>query len=152
MQSNQKQSRVWGTVRDTLWLAAINTYCYVRHPYLTAFAFRFRTGLPAPACPKHPVDKFLWRKIFDHDPTMIAMSDKIRAKQVASDRCPDLKIPKVLWVGDRFEDIPPDLISGDAVVKSTHGSGYFHIIRDGIYDRDELISETRRWFLGLINP
>ena len=54
-------------------------------------------------------------------------------------------MPETLWVGKRFEDIPPDLLAGDVVVKSNHGSGYFHIIRDGNYDRRALISETRRW-------
>ncbi len=132
-------------LKDAFWLTFITAYCYGRHPFLTVFAIIKRKSLPAPACPNHPIDKFLWRKIFDHDPSTIRMSDKLAAKQIAAELYPDIKVPETLWVGKRFEDIPPDLLAGDAVVKSTHGSGFFHIIRHGKYNRRELISKTRKW-------
>ncbi|MGI9514102.1 MAG: ATP-grasp fold amidoligase family protein [Anderseniella sp.] len=132
-------------LQDILWLAFVNAYVYLRHPLLTLFATRERPGLPNPACPHHVIDKFLWRKVFDRDPSSVAMSNKIAAKQIAVDLCPDIKAPRTLWVGERFEDIPPQLLAGDTVVKSTHGSGFFHIIRNGHYDREEMIARTRKW-------
>lgn len=132
-------------VTDAFWLSFITAYCYIRHPFLTNFTRTQHRRLPAPACPDHPVDKFLWRKIFDRDPATTTMSDKLAAKQIASDLCPDIKVPRTLWVGERFEDIPPHLIAGDAVVKTTHGSGFFHIIQDGHYDRQDMIARTRKW-------
>jgi len=73
------------------------------------------------------------------------MSDKLAAKKLAHDLCPDIGIPKTLWVGEQFENIPLELISGDVVVKSNHGSGFFHVIRNGDYDRQEMIAKTRKW-------
>lgn len=145
MLSNGKKRVLSDVYKDIFWQTFITAYCYIRHPYLTYFTRAQHRKLPAPACPEHPVDKFLWRKIFDRDPSSVTMSDKLVAKQIACDVCPDIKVPETLWVGERFEDIPLDLITGDAVVKSTHGSGFFHIIRDGNYDRQEMIAKTRKW-------
>ncbi|MEM9471340.1 MAG: ATP-grasp fold amidoligase family protein [Pseudomonadota bacterium] len=91
------------------------------------------------------VDKFLWRKVFDHDPLSTKLSDKLASKQIALDLCPEVKMPRTLWTGQRFEDIPPELIAGDAVVKANHGSGLFQVIRNGVYDREEMIAMTRKW-------
>lgn len=132
-------------LKAAFWLTFVTVYCYIRHPLLTCFAISKRNGLTAPACPDHPVDKFLWRKVFDRDPSTILMSDKLAAKKLALDLCPDIKVPETLWVGERFEDIPAELLAGDAVVKSSHGSGFFHIIRNGNYDRLEMIARTRKW-------
>lgn len=145
MSSDDKKSIVSDTLRDAFWLIFVNGYIYVRHPFLTFFAKRERTGLPNPASPHHVFDKFLWRKIFDRDPVSVAMSDKLAAKQIASDLCPQLKVPQTLWTGRRFEDIPSELLAGDVVVKSSHGSGFFHIVRGGSYDRQEMIAKTRKW-------
>ena len=145
MASNDNKITIPDAFRDAFWLTVITAYCYIRHPRLTYFTWMQHWKLPAPACPDHPVDKFFWRKIFDRDPSSVVMSDKLAAKQMACDLCPEIKIPKTLWVGERFEDIPPELIAGDAVVKTTHGSGFFHIVRDGNYDRQEMISKTRKW-------
>lgn len=145
MSFHGKKSRFPDAFLDVLWLTFVNGYVYIRHPFLTFFASRERTGLPNPARPHHLFDKFLWRKVFDRDPSTVAMSDKLAAKQIACGLCPDIKAPETLWVGDRFEDIPLELLAGDAVVKSTHGSGFFHIIRAGDYDRQEMIARTRRW-------
>ena len=145
MLPNEKKYNFSDACEDIFWKFSINVYCYIRHPFLTFFASRERTGMPCPASPHHVFDKFLWRKIFDRDPSSIAMTDKLAAKQIACSLCPDVKVPETLWIGERFEDIPAELIAGDAVVKSTHGSGFFHIIRAGNYDRHEMIAKTRKW-------
>lgn len=145
MSSDGKKRTFPDALGDALWLIFVNSYVYIRHPFLTLFAKRERTGLPNPACPHHVFDKFLWRKIFDRDPSSVAMSDKLAAKQIASELCPQVKVPQTLWTGQRFEDIPPKLIAGDAVVKTSHGSGFFHVIRHGNYDRQEMIARTRKW-------
>ncbi|MGI9514101.1 MAG: ATP-grasp fold amidoligase family protein [Anderseniella sp.] len=145
MSSDEKKRTFSDVCRDVFWLSFVTAYCYVRHPYLTCFTWMLGKKLPTPADPDHPVDKFFWRKIFDRDPSSVALSDKLRAKQIAIELCPDIKVPETLWTGQRFEDIPPELLAGDAVVKSTHGSGFFHIIRGGKYDRQEMIARTRKW-------
>ncbi len=145
MSSDGRNGTFPDAVTDVFWLVLVTMYCYTRHPILMYFTWCQRKALPCPADPHHTTDMFLWRKIFDHDPTTIALSDKLVSKQIALELCPDIKIPKTLWIGERFEDIPPELLAGDAVVKTTHGSGFFHIIRDGDYDRQELIARTRKW-------
>ena len=52
---------------------------------------------------------------------------------------------KTLWVGDRFEDIPEDILAGDVVIKANHGSGFHQIVRNGCYDRHALVERTRDW-------
>ena len=68
MSSPRKLIIVPDTLSDAFWLSFITAYCYIRHPFLTNFTRKQHRRLPAPACPDHPVDKFLWRKIFDRDP------------------------------------------------------------------------------------
>ncbi len=145
MPSDGKKQTFSGFCKSIFWQVFVTAYCYVRHPYLTYYTWTLDRRLPAPACPRLPVDKFFWRKIFDRDPSSVILSDKLHAKQIASDMCPDIKVPETLWVGERFEDIPAELLAGDVVVKSTHGSGFFHIIRGGCYDRREMIARTRKW-------
>lgn len=139
------QNKLSSAFIDAFWLMFVNAFVYIRHPFLTCFAKRDRTGLPNPACPQHVFDKFLWRKVFDRDPSSVAMSDKLAAKKIACQLCPEIKVPRTLWVGDRFEDIPPELTGDDVVVKTSHGSGFFQVIRSGDYDRRELIARTRKW-------
>ena len=140
-----KQPTLSDALQNALWLTFVNAYCYIRHPCLTYFAILNRKSLPNPACPDHSTDKFLWRKVFDRDPETVLMSDKLAAKKLARELCPDIGIPKTLWVGERFEDIPSGLLTGDVVVKANHGSGFFHVIRNGDYDRQEMIARTRNW-------
>jgi len=145
MSANGPKIIILDPLKDALWLTFMNDYVYTRHPFLTYFAKCERTGLPNPACPHHVFDKILWRKVFDRDPSSVAMSDKLVSKKIACDLCPGIKVPKTLWVGEHFEDIPLELIAGDAVVKTTHGSGFFQVIRNGIYDRREMVTRTRKW-------
>ncbi len=124
---------------------AINGYVYLSAPRATVKAMVWKQGLPNPACPKLAVDKYLWRKVFDRNPEATAMSDKLAAKQIACHLDEDIQVPETKWIGDRFEDIPADLLAGDVLVKTNHGSGFHHMIRNGIYDAGFLARETRRW-------
>jgi hypothetical protein len=133
------------TIVDLFLPLAVNLHCYLRHPYLVALAMRGRTGLPNPARPIHVHDKFLWRKIFDRDPHTVAMSDKLAAKDMAKALCPGIRVPRTLRTGERFEDIPADMLTGNVVIKANDGSGFFHVIRNAQYDRTSLIRLTRKW-------
>lgn len=134
------------SIDSWFWHICVNAYCCFRYPRIVWFAAKWQDRwLPKAALPVNAIDKFLWRKIFDHDPETVAMSDKLLAKDIALQRVPEVKVPKTLWVGTRFEDIPENLLTGDVVVKTTHGSGLFRVIHGGQYDRDELISVTRKW-------
>lgn len=151
MLSKQIAPELGGVVRvksidSWWWQTFVNAYCYCWHPRIVWFAAKWHDRwLPNTAAPANAIDKFLWRKIFDRDPETVAMSDKLLSKGIALQRAPEVKIPKTLWVGTRFEDIPENLLTGDVVVKAAHGSGLFRMIHGGQYDREELISATRKW-------
>lgn len=123
----------------------INAYVYLSAPRATVRAMIWKRGFPNPAYPSLAVDKYLWRKVFDRNPDFTAMSDKLAAKQIAQDICKDILVPKTMWTGERFQDIPDELLAGDVVLKANHGSGFHHFIRKGTYDPIFLERETRRW-------
>ena len=123
----------------------INASAYLRHPRLI-FQFVRKTGrFPNVALPVATVEKFLWRKVFDHNPLFIQLSDKILAKQYVAAKCPDLMISRVLWSGGDFNDIPEHLLNGPAVLKSNHGSGHIVFFDGNTLDRAELKTRTDRW-------
>ncbi len=101
--------------------------------------------IPNVAYPKTVNDKFLWRKVFDRNPAFIGLSDKLLCKRIAKQKCPDILLPKVLWVGEDAAEIPGELLQGDVMVKATHGSGFCFPIFSGNYDREELLTVTSGW-------
>jgi len=123
----------------------MNTYAYLSSPRAVAKAMIWKRGLPNPAYPRHGVDKYLWRKVFDRNPEVTAMSDKLAAKEIAQDICKGILVPQTIWAGERFQDIPDELLAGDVLLKANDGSGFHHIIRNGTYDSEYLTRETRRW-------
>lgn len=101
--------------------------------------------IPNVAHPKTVNEKFLWRKVFDRNPAFISLSDKLLCKQIAKQQCPNILLPKVLWVGEDAAEIPAVYLQGDVIVKATHGSGFCFPIFGGKYDRDELLTVTGDW-------
>ncbi|MGB7204427.1 MAG: ATP-grasp fold amidoligase family protein, partial [Anderseniella sp.] len=90
-------------------------------------------------------DKYAWRKIFDRNPLFITAADKLKVKDYVARLHPNIKFPTTLWEGVSASEIPEQLLKGDVVVKANHGSGWNIFIRQGKYDRQNLLSETRRW-------
>jgi len=46
-------------------------------------------------------EKFLWRKLFDHDPRFVVLSDKLACKEWVTERAPELAVAKVHWLGKK---------------------------------------------------
>ena len=93
-------------------------------------------------------DKYLWRKIFDHDPQFTVFCDKLAAKHYAASRCPDLPAAKVLWQGDDVGLAPTDLLMGPGFLKSNHGSGFYLRLDQQPGGIDELRTITDGWLGG----
>lgn len=72
------------------------------------------------AAPRIANFKFLWRKLFDHDPRFTAVSDKLAAKRFVAELGMDVDMPKTLWEG-AADDIPVEYLQADVVIKSNHG-------------------------------
>jgi len=130
---------------DSCILAVVNAALCVRHRRSVRDYWR-RTGrLPNIANPHHYSERMLWRKVVDHNPQFVVFSDKLAAKKFIQDRCPDLPLPRVLWVGLDSDAIPDELMRGDVFVKANHGCDFNFRVRPGRCDRAVLRQKTRHW-------
>lgn len=69
-------------------------------------------------------EKVHWRKVFDRDPEIARLSDKLQAQEQFKAVCPQVHLPELLWVGDRPKDMPVALLDRRAVINTNHGSGF----------------------------
>lgn len=90
-------------------------------------------------------EKMLWRKLFERNPAMAVLSDKLKVKDYFKQNCPNLNVINPLWVGKRVEDIPEDLLQQDVIIKTNHGSGFNIIVKDRALDRKVIDKKVRRW-------
>lgn len=131
---------------DRLLLNAVRVWSLLRHPGVWRRSLRGKTGFfPNPAAPSGDGDKFLWRKIFDHNPLFSICCDKLAAKDYAARNCPGLMTAAVLWQGTDPARIPPELLTGNVAIKANHGSGWNILVRDGQYDRKEMLRRASGW-------
>jgi TupA-like ATPgrasp len=106
---------------------------------------RFNGRFPNIANPRRYAERMLWRKVVDHNPQFVVFSDKLATKEYCNRICPDLALPKTLWVGNDADAIPDELLSGDVFVKTNHGWNYNYQIRAGEVDRADLKRKTDQW-------
>ena len=128
-----------------MWQLWANAYVYLWHTRLVRIYHRKMHRFPNAAYPKLVEEKYLWRKIFDRNALFTEICDKLLAKGYAKRKCPELRIPEVLWVGTDADDIPEELLARKAVLKANHNSGP-HIFLDGSkMDRAEIKKKTEKW-------
>lgn len=105
--------------------------------------------IPDVALPLRFSERMLWRQLFDRNPLFVTFCDKpackLACKRWIAERDPALPLPRVLWQGDRAEDIPPDLLRPGVAIKATHGSGFNLLIRDHPPPREDVVATARRW-------
>lgn len=126
-------------------LSLVDLWVRMRHPKQVWREVLRCRRLPAIADPRTANEKFLWRKAFDHDPRIAMTCDKLATKDYVAEQCPDLKIAKVLWKGTDPRAIPDEVLSGDVVVKASHGCRYNYFVHGGRYDRADLERQARKW-------
>jgi hypothetical protein len=132
-------------IRDRAVILLTGLWCYLRHPWLCFRTFKRSRALPRPAMPISELDKFLWRKIFDHNPLFTLACDKLASKAYAKSLCPELKFAEVLWTGRDPDDIPQHLLTGSVVVKANHGSRWNVMVPDGQVDLTDLRRRAADW-------
>jgi len=111
--------------------------------------FAQRVGVSPNLCvPKSASDKFLWRKLFDHNPQFTVFSDKLAAKQYVANLCPDIPAAKVIWQGTNIDQAPAVLLKGPGILKSNHGAGFNLKLGERPRDIDELRAITTGWLRG----
>lgn len=123
----------------------LTLYVWIRHPLLIMYFVR-RTGrMPNAIYPRTVNEKFLWRKLFDHDPRFIILSDKLACKAWVSERVPGLAIAKVEWVGTSAREIPKALHGMSGVIKANHGCGTNLFLQEGDFSADAIADEVDPW-------
>ena len=134
-----------GSKSESVLFAAVNTLFHATHIRLV-LQFHKRHGcLPNIADPRRYSERMLWRKIVDHNPLFVLFSDKLATKDYMRQRCPDLPVPRTLWIGRDADAIPESLLRGDVLVKANHGCNFNLRLRSGTCDRKALRRQTRRW-------
>jgi hypothetical protein len=132
-------------IADNLIFKVANSIFIKRNKGLVQ-AYQQRHGrLPDIANPQRYTERMLWRKIVDHSPKFVLFSDKLATKEYVQRLCPDLAVPRTLWVGCDADAIPDDLLRGDVYVKASHGCDFNQRIRGGQCDRPALKKQTDLW-------
>jgi len=134
--------------KDKAVLAWANAWVYLRYPR-TVLKHRDRVGSwPNIAFPGNPNEGLFWRKIFDHNPAFPKYCDKLQTKTFYMDKCPGISVPETLWVGERAEDIPDELLKRSVIVKTIGASAQNILVRDGKHDRRLLNKTVNAWLAG----
>ena len=129
-------------------LAAANAVFYATKMGLV-WRYLWKIGhVPNIAHPQRYSERMLWRKIVDHNPQFVVFSDKLATKEFVQARCPELSVPRTLWIGRDADAIPEELLRGDVFVKANHGCGFNQRVRGGACDRAALRKKTQRWLRG----
>jgi hypothetical protein len=114
------------------------------HPILMV-RHRAKLGYWAnPAWPRRYSEKMLWRKLFDHNPLFVRVTDKLSGRAYVTSRLPDLPQPALIWSGTSAADIPDSIMHGPAIIKATNSSGANFVLRDGQPDRNTIDRRTHR--------
>ena len=130
---------------DRLIFALTNLWLYARYGRLMWKAYRRHGWWPNVARPESISERMWWRKFVDRSPLHVTFADKLATKEYIRARCPELAIPRTLWVGANADEIPDDVLRGDVYVKTNNGCSFNYRIRGGAVDRGELKKTTDRW-------
>ncbi|MDR3459171.1 MAG: hypothetical protein P4N60_17210 [Verrucomicrobiae bacterium] len=130
---------------DDLILSATNTWLSaINRPMVRGY--RGAHGRPPDiACPSSYTERMFWRKVVDRNPDFAMFSDKLATKDYLRRVCPELPVPRTLWVGSSAADIPDELLQQDVFVKANHGSSFNFRTRGRPCERAELCRLTNGW-------
>jgi hypothetical protein len=133
----------WQLARKVAW-ARYHRDAARGHPKALA-QFKRKLGYDADLiAPRSHNERILTRKLFDHDPRFVAVSDKVAARGFIDDvlgagQADRLCVPILAQV-DSFADLPKAIWSQDVILKCTHGSAMNCIVKAG----DEAARKTAK--------
>ncbi|WP_055687550.1 ATP-grasp fold amidoligase family protein [Loktanella sp. 5RATIMAR09] len=104
--------------------------------------FRVRIAVPVLAN-----EKYLWRKLFDHNPLFVTLTDKQACKGWVASLGLDIRQPKTLWVGTDANYIPADVWAVPMIIKATHGCQMSIPVRQEPADKAPLIAQANAFLL-----
>jgi hypothetical protein len=120
--------------RLTAWRAAIahSRARYLSHHHRAARLFS----------PSRYTEKMQWRKLFDANPLIPMLSDKLAVRDYITARAGAAYLVPLLWSGT---DIPFDALTPPYVLKSSHASGQVIMVPETPADRDAIRAQAASW-------
>ena len=123
----------------------LEVFLWVRHPKMVLYFIRRTGAYPNMFCPRTVNDKFLWRKLFDHDPRFVILSDKLACKDWVAARVPALNIAPVRWIGTSAASIPPELLGKAVLLKANHGSETNLFLSENTFSEKKIDATIHDW-------
>lgn len=94
--------------------------------------------------PRRFSEKVWNRMLYDRDPRLTLISDKLKVRDYVADRLGKNYLIPLLWQGDSPEDIPYEKLPDRFVIKTNHGCGYVILVND----KNRIDKEQVRKILG----
>lgn len=117
----------------------------IRHSDLWELYLRKMRHWPHMFYPRTYNEKMQWRKLFDHDPRVPPLSDKIAVRDHFRAHAPDLPMAPILWTGTDPDAIPADLLDEDVVIKANNASARNLFLRQRALDPGARTRLLRHW-------
>lgn len=112
--------------------------------------FRKKTGYkPNLKDPKSFNEKIIYKKRKDRNPLLPITADKERVRKyikkvLGKEEAEKILIP-LIHVTDKPETIPFEKLPKNFIIKANHASGRNIIVRDGKFDKKEIIKKCKEW-------
>jgi hypothetical protein len=97
--------------------------------------------------PRRYTEKIQWRKLFDLDPRLAILCDKLAVRAFISERIGDTLLTPLLWSGSEPEAAPLESIERPFIVKSSHAAGHIMRVRSSDSLDSAAACETFRYWL-----
>ncbi|KPA20746.1 hypothetical protein shim_29930 [Shimia sp. SK013] len=107
--------------------------------------YHFRRSLPQLVLPETYNGKVFWRKLFDHDPELTILNDKVLVRDWFAEREPDVALVPMVWHGPDPLGLPDELLTEDYVIKGNNGSGRNYFWIEGHSTREMVEERTVNW-------
>ncbi len=103
--------------------------------------------------PKTLNEKIQWLKIYDDKPIKITLTDKVLAKNWVKEKIGGQYLKPVLWLGDKFDDIPFDELPDVFIIKCSHGCKWQAVIKDKnkFLENNKLVNLIKEQFDGWLS-
>ncbi|WP_336800216.1 ATP-grasp fold amidoligase family protein [Kaistia sp. MMO-174] len=118
---------------------------FLRHWHVRRYAAGMGE-LPRLAPPVTYSEHLLHRILFDRDPRLKIVSDKLAVRELIRERVGETFLVPLIGAWTRPEEIAWDSLPDRFVLKPNHGSGMVALVPDAArLDRAALVTEMRRW-------
>lgn len=114
-------------LRDSVYecLKLVDDEIFVRALFQSSLGYELNLANPKTMC-----EKIQWLKLYNRNPEYIRMVDKYEVKKYIKEKIGEEYIIPLYGVWDSFEEIEFDKLPNQFVLKCTHDSGTFVVVKD----------------------